>query len=500
MAEEQEIFKQQDELLNYEKQSNKLQIDFENALKAKYSNYKYFQMISRTIFKEMDETEEINTFFETDQLQVLEDCKSLVLDHPKFQVQDNPNGIRELLDHVSQIAEGDQKNIEIDLKAIDNLLKIKEFFESLFKETDSIIKFFQEEEKGFSLEKEIPNYETQLKKAEAIITKMMKSLQKIKRTQITFTIEDTELSDFIENYNGDQLTTEDLSEEYKKCDAFFGDVIEAVGRLLEMNFEEVNEEADEGVRRLIKRYVKFFENENNSLNKYYLFCYIYREQAAEEILEEASLFINLILNKITAYRTMFFIKHYESEVKPRIINHIKGSQKLIDNLVDSDTAVDDFQLISKNINIAISLYNFANLNLTQKITKNTFFNNETINRKNKVLAVELKTFGDRLGSIKSHFPILDLISQEINNYKGNVNEVKSINFEDGSVDNLAKCSVLLRRLNHNKKSLENILIQFKSFNSKNLTQVRDLIDGNDNIIEEIKNILKKVDKQKKKKK
>jgi hypothetical protein len=360
-----------------------------------------------------------------------------------------------------------------------------------------IIKFFQQEEKSFSLEKEIQNYEEKTKKAEEVITKMMKSLQKIKRTQLTFTIEDSELSDFIENYSGDQLTTEDLSEEYKKCDAFFGDVIEAVGKLLELNFDEVNEEADEGVRRLIKRYVKFFENQDNYLNKYYLDCYMFREQLGEEILEEASLFINLILNKITAYRTFSFLNHYGSDIKPRILNHIKGSQKLIDNLTDSDQAAEDFQTISNNVNIAINLTNFANYNLTQKTTKSTYFNNEAINRRNKVLFVELKTFGDRLGSIKSQFPILDLISQELNNYKLIVNEVKGIDFENESVDNLAKCSVLLRRLNYNKNNLENIIIQFNRFNSKHLNQVRELISGNDSIVEEIKNILKKVNKKKK---
>ena len=498
--EESAFFKEKDETLNYTTKENKLQIEFETVIKNKYRNYKDFQLMAKTIFKEMEEAEEINTFFETDQLIVLKDCKETVLEVRKFQVADNTDKIVELLTDLKEVTEQDQQNIEVDLKAIDNLLKIKTFFTTLYNKTEDLLKFFKQEEKGFSLEKQPGNYEEKTKEAEQILEKMMKCMQKVKGTQLAFTIEDTELSDFIENYNGDSLNLEDLSAMYKKCDMFFNETIEAVDVIKQMELESFNEEADVSVSRLIKNYVRFFEDRENSLNRYYTYCYLFRDQMADAMMDETSIFLNILFNKITAYRTLTYIKYYDENVKNRILNHIKASQKAIDGFMDSDSPEKDFKKINSNVNFAVELTNFASLNLTKKKTKTEFFNNEVVNRRIMVLSVELKSYKERLTVLKEEFPILDSISQHISDYRKIVTDVKSIEFDDESVENVVKSSMLLMQLTKNKKALENIVIQFNGFKSKHLGQLKDIISGNEKIAEEIKNILKKVNKKKKKRK
>jgi hypothetical protein len=74
---------------------------------------------------------------------------------------------------------------------------------------------------------------------------------------------------------------------------------------------------------------------------------MFRSNLCEEVTDKASEFINLLLKKITVYRTLVFIKFYESYIQVEIETSIRQLQKRIRMLYEHVNVVGEFEELSK---------------------------------------------------------------------------------------------------------------------------------------------------------
>lgn len=99
--------------------------------------------------------------------------------------------------------------------------------------------------------------------------------------------------------------------------------------------------------------MNFFVEKNNRLDHFFAGCYLFRNQLCEEVTDDSSEFINLLLKKITVYRTLVFIKFYETYIQIEIENNIKDLQKRIRVLYDNPNVVDEWENLSRLIRKAV---------------------------------------------------------------------------------------------------------------------------------------------------
>lgn len=77
-------------------------------------------------------------------------------------------------------------------------------------------------------------------------------------------------------------------------------------------------ELNRKIKETALMFVKFFENEQNSVFLFQVKAYLHRDKVFDSVLDDLSIFVSTLLKKITAYKTFVFIKYLEEVLEESI--------------------------------------------------------------------------------------------------------------------------------------------------------------------------------------
>ena len=451
-----------------------------------------FENKAISTFKEMDSVEELNTFFEIEKEQVLNDCDFYILNFQDFKAFEQDEKVGEILDRAQQIIITDQKNIEIDFKAMDNLNKIKDFYDGLEPEKTDILKVFSEKEQSLCNGINYGDFKDLFFRAENLLIKLMKCQQKIRRTQLTITIEDIVLSDNVENFNKEFLLIEDIVAIYNACDAFYSKIVEDFDELLQSDLSKPDKDADERIIYTVKLFYTFLNEKNNKLEQFFTLCYVFRDRLSETVMDDTSVFLSLLLKKISALKALSMIDYYGTTLKPLITRNIGECKKLIQQVFEVPNIEEAFNTLG-SLNFGLkNVLEFLKMNLGNKKTTPDILNTDYLNKRLDEVLQELKEFSLEIDQFSQEIAILEVILQNFEEYRAATTELKSINVDNASNETNVRNQLLMRKFQSEQARMHRVVEDFKGFGSEAYTKFIDIIDGNQTIADEFKDVLLKI--------
>ncbi len=192
----------------YERYPTTMNKEFEAYLKENFEFILEFEKFLKFTFKEMDESEEHNTFFELFQEKLIKDTKFHIVNYEDFSTMDQSDKIKEIMNDIKAIVENNLTNNKTNTQAVQNLNIIKEFYQDLRGDIENHKNELSELEEQFSVASN-DDLRKALMNSKTFLNKVAKAIGKVRKTQLSFTLEDTQLSELIDSIPEEE--TEDLS-------------------------------------------------------------------------------------------------------------------------------------------------------------------------------------------------------------------------------------------------------------------------------------------------
>ena len=486
MEDTQELYKKHSSNLSFNRFSANMRGQFDTYLSSHFPFLNDLQRDLRINFQEMDEEDEVNAFFEMDTENLLNEVDFHIVNFDEFRIYEQPDKVKELLNEMKEVLMGNLKNNETALKTINNMKIIEEFFDSLDEKDIIAQEELAQEEKDFNMTRTAQTIKPALAKAVEVVNKMMKAVTKAKRTQITFTIEDTVLSGLIQEYPSDQLTVNDILKAYDSCNALFERILDDINETLELNLKEKSEELDLKVKNIAGLFFSFFSKEDNQLGQFLTACYVFREQLTDRLADRTSVFANLFLKKLTAYRTFAFVNYYRNAIEKELTKNIQFMTGRVKRFFDAVSPIKEYEsVVDLHAKTSLLLTYLKNA-LTAKRTTEQVFNNDFLNDNVPVIIDQLAKFDSQMTDIKRELGVMESIAHFYDKYLELTAEMKLVSLKNKEIEDKLNVQKALRDFYRADKRLQEFVFIYKDVDSVVYRSFVDVLEGNRLIAEEYK--------------
>lgn len=485
MAALDEINMQRQTFINVTRFSTDLSKQFDSYVNSKFPYMAQLDQYLKFHFKNLEEEEETNVFFELETTELINEIDQVVVSD-NFTVTEDEERVVSVLTQMSNIINGNVKNNKIMLKALENIHLIINFCDSLKTNRTEIQETLSEAEKIFDLVNTPQNLKPALTTAQDVCMRMIKAVSKVKKTQMTFTVSDELLSSLVENLEGTDVTLQEVMQNFDACSAFFERLDEEVDYLLEKDFKVQSDEIDAKVRNSVSLFAKFFENPNNHLTMFLAQCYAYRDRIINDLSDEASSFASLLLKKLTCYRTFLFLKYFEENMESELDKDIKRMGQRISGFFDTRSPIQEFTDLTNQASKTSILIYFVKNALVNKKTDHIIFNNPVLNTQIPQLILKIEKLHQNLIVIENELKIIQVIVQDFDKYIEATNYLKQINAKSNEKGDRINIQKALRNLKKESDKLDYLLYDFRGWKLSAYRQVRDVLDGNYLIAQEYK--------------
>ena len=480
--------------LSYQKDSFEIKKRFDKYI---LTNYRFIDDIDHSLksnFKHTEEEEEINAFFELSTNELISEMDFYVVSYDDFQMVDNLDRNRNFLEKMQEILYSSLKNSDIMLKALNTMDAIANFYTSLVEKKNDLISHISLMEKDLAIYDTLDKLQATIESAVEICLRMMKAVRKIKKTQITFTIDEELLSSLIQEIDKKNIALHDILQHSTETKNSFEKLQQEIETVLQSDLSIQNDDIDFKVKSIATEFSKFFINSRNSTNKFLAGCYVYRDKIIEDCTDYCSAFANLLLGKLTSYRSFIFLKYYDETIEPTTDRDIKQAFLKVKKILDNDSLTQDYKTISDKVfssNLAI-LYT-KDILFARKIDDKIFYN---IYYKEKLpkIAAKVDAQSLKLKNIEKELKIIDKILPFYYNYIEATHNLKLINLKDSNIDKKLEIQKIIQKFVLENNKLEAIIINYKDTSAETYQQINDLIEGNKIISEEYKSLFFLMDK------
>lgn len=473
--------------INATRFSTDLNKQFENYLNSKFPYLTQLESYLKFHFKNLEEEEETNVFFELETSELLHEINNTIF-VDEFSVANDEEKVTEILNQMANAINGNVKNNKIMLKALENIHLIINFFDSLKTNLTEAKELLAEGEKTFDLVNTPQNLKSSLNQAQDICTRMIKAVSKVKKTQVTFTINDEVLSSLVENLEGGDVTLQEVMQNFDSCNVFFERLEEELDFLLEQDLTVHNDEIDSKVRNVTNLFAKFLENPNNHLFMFLTQCYVYRDTIINDLTDQASAFATLLLKKVTCYRTFVFLKYFDDYLDEELARGIKKMGQQISGFFDTRSPLQEFTAITAQASKTSILIYFIKNALVDKKTDAIIFNNHYLNEKVPELVQKIDRLSQSLATIEEELRIIQAIVPAYDQYIEATNQMKLINLKTDEPNERVNIQRSLRCFRSESDKLEYLLYDYRGWKSSAYRQIRDVLDGNYMIAQEYKTL------------
>ena len=488
MEDTQELYKRHSLNLSFNRFSANMRGQFDSYLSSHFPFLNDLETDLRINFQEMDEEDEVNAFFEMDLENLLNELDFHIVNFDEFKIYEQPDEVKRLLKEMKEVLTGNLKNNETALKTVNNMKIIEEFFDSLDEKDEQAMLGLAEEEKDFNMTRTAQTIKPALAQAVEVVNKMMKAVVKGKRTQITFTIEDTVLSGLIQEYPSDQLSVNDILKAYDSCNGLFERLLDDIEDSLQQNMAEKNEELDLKVKNTANLFFRFFSKEDSQLGLFLTAVYIFREQLTDRLADRTSEFANVLLKKITAYKTFAFVNYYRNSIEKELVKNVQFMTGRVKRFFDAVSPIKEFEsVVDLHAKTSLLLTYLKNA-LTSKRTTEQVFNNDFLNQNVPVLVEQLADFDNQMNEIRKELGVMESIAPFYDKYLELTAEMKLVSLKNKEIADKLNVQKALRDFYRADKRLQEFAFVYKDNDSIVYRSFIDVLEGNRLIAEEYKTL------------
>ena len=324
--------------------------------------------------------------------------------------------------------------------------------------------------------------------------KMYKILTKIRQLKLTFTIEDERLINLVDQVTQDELVDlDDLKKLYEDTKVEIAELITEFEYLDSQPFEDSDKVLNANIKSDTVRYIKFFRAEKDSLlEKYFLNCYLYRNEQFNEVLNHVASLLNLVLKKISINKTAIFIQYYDDNIKRVLKANIEELDGKVESLVSHNNPESEWErLLQLTLRTSV-LMNYIKSMVVSKNHNEEIFNNGFLKRKLPTVLEELRQFEHQYQKVNKELGHLDSFQHLLSEYNESAEKMKSfegnINInQEYSKDGLLSLNAVLQNYNMHKSKFETLSINSELYNSKCLSLMKNILKKNNEIYKKLKN-------------
>ena len=433
---EKRIFKRFENKMTYSKKIYKTKTNFLNFCDEKNPFIKRYETLFKENFTKMENMIEDTLFIEDQKSNLLEQIQNEIINKEDLNIIKNEENIRSILKKVKIFLNNTLKTIKNNKKSILSIELTHQFYTTMEEIKIDVIKNLKENEENYKNLEDLKNFEKIFHEIEIFMDKVSKSLYKVQKTPLIFTIEEDFLETNKEKLEKNLINKDEIILRGKKCTKSLRKYCKTLKLLIECKFEDLEYRH---IKTFLTNFHKEFSSEKNKFEEIFLFHYTYRDLVTNNMLVESGKFFSLIFQKISVFRTILFIDFAKENLFPEIEANLKNVKENVDEglLGIEMIKLTALQLVLEKTKHYI---NFIISFLSSKKTYLEFFNNEILNESIPSILENLCLFKKEGNFLEREIGFFKDIFVEVNNYNSFSGELKLEKFEDFSNERNLKFS------------------------------------------------------------
>lgn len=471
-------------------------------LKTKFDKYflsrmpfiRNLELSIKAGFKDAEEDEEINAFFELEVTSLIDELNFHLVSFDSFSAADNVERVKKFLEQIQRVLYGSLKNNEITLKALDNIQLITSFFESLENRTEDALGRISIVEKDFDMTNTPVKLKTALGSLEEVCLTMMKAIRKMKKTQLTFTIDDQLLSSLIQQMSTNEITLNSVMERFDRANEVLADLQRELEALSKVDLTPKNNDIDMRIKQVSKSFIQFFTDPSNHVNQFLVSCYLYRESLIEDYMGKSSDLANLALNKLRSYQVFAFLKYYDETIEADLDRGLKTLAKNSKRFFEERSLSQDFENSNELASYVRLTLLFIRSFLSGRQVDEKIFDNSYLKERMPKVGAKIDKQTLKIEKISRELELAEVLIPFYDDYAQATAQLKQINLRTTKSEEKLQIQRSIRKFMIETKKLERVIYDYKGSSTAVYQQIYDIVEGNKIIADEYRSLFFLMDK------
>lgn len=258
--------------------------------------------------------------------------------------------------------------------------------------------------------------------------KLFKTMSKIRKLKLTFTVEDQRLITLIDEQPEDfKPSLKMINSLYEEIKLFISNLSYEFEELQSVNYDDSSDQLNQKIIHYSGEYINFLRpNDESILERFFVQTYLYRNEQFNNVLNFTSEILNLMLHKLALYNAAIYLRFFEENLLPKIENDTKDLEDRVDNILGMAGPIEEFEDIGMailQVDVAIT---FTKASLASRKPDNRYYANTSLDVRMLPALGKLRQLEIRIDAVRKEMGWVGEFINFLPNYNHSSDELKSV--------------------------------------------------------------------------
>ena len=348
---------------------------------------------------------------------------------------------------------------------------VTDFFNKVKSDEAEIKEVLKNAELEFAFEND-QGLKAAIEKVSFFMKKLFKTTSKIRQLKLTFTVTDERLISLIDSSPEDfSPTLKSIQELYERNKLYLSNLGFEFDDLQKEDFSQATEALNKKIVHFSGEYLKFMKPPTQSdLETFFVNSYLYRNDRFNEVLNYTASILNMMLNKLTLYRTAVFLRFFQDKLLPQLEADTLKITERTNNLFQSTSTPADYEELAQMKFHNNSIITYSKAMLASRKPDERFYANTSIQVNMPLMMKRLKEIETEMIRVEKEFGCAHEYINVYPNYVFAASELRkvapSLKAKKITKDVLGNAEIKIMGYNTERLALENFVRDLRHSNTK----------------------------------
>lgn len=253
-------------------------------------------------------------------------------------------------------------------------------------------------------------------------------MSKIRQLKLTFTIPDDRLIGLIDEVpESFSPSITEIMEMFDEIKLFMSNLGYEFEDLEKQKFEEADEALNRKIVHFADQYLNYLRPSDKSrLETFFVYAYLYRNDRFNEVLNYTASILNLMLNKISMYKTAIFLRFFEQKLLVQLKKDVEDIETRTSKILEMNGPIEEFEDLNTKYYSMLTAFAYVKSQFSGRKHNEKLFCNSILEIRMPPALKTLREYEKRLDKMRLELNWIGEYINDLPNYLHASDELKKV--------------------------------------------------------------------------